>query len=98
MDIVQTAGGKSNFVSFEMGPIDAAYAREFANSLRRVLLASLPGAAITSLYGALRVGQILEMDEEHLITIRNFGQKGLQELCECMQKKGLLPKQGLEKE
>ena len=47
--------------------------------------------------GVTKVGRILEMDEEQLTTIRNFGQKGLQELCECLQKKGLLPKQTTEK-
>ena len=48
--------------------------------------------------GVTKVGRILEMDEEQLTTIRNFAQKGLQELCERMQKKGLLPKPGVEKE
>ena len=40
---------KGNSGRFEIGPIDAGYAREFANSLRRVLLSGLPGAAITSI-------------------------------------------------
>ena len=47
--------------------------------------------------GIRRVVQILEMDEEGLTTLRNFGQKSLQDLCECLQKKGLLPKQTTEK-
>src|SRR5439155_24707427 len=34
---------------FEIAPVDAAYSRELANALRRVLLASLPGAAVTSM-------------------------------------------------
>jgi DNA-directed RNA polymerase subunit alpha len=42
--------------------------------------------------GIRKVGQILEMSEEDLITIRNFGQKSLLELCECLMIRGFLPK------
>ena len=38
-----------NWSCFEIAPVDAAYSRELANALRRVLLASLPGAAVTSM-------------------------------------------------
>ena len=46
---------KGNLVSslsqqIEFGPIETAYARAFATSLRRILLSSLPGAAITSFF------------------------------------------------
>ena len=42
--------------------------------------------------GIRKIGQILEMSEEDLTTIRNFGQKSLQEVCACLRMKGFLPK------
>ncbi|MBI2909882.1 MAG: DNA-directed RNA polymerase subunit alpha [Chloroflexi bacterium] len=38
-----------------------------------------------------KVGEILEMNEEDLLKIKNFGQKSLQELHERLQSMGLLP-------
>ncbi len=43
--------------------------------------------------GIHAVGQILEMDEEDLLSIRNFGAKSLQELATLLQSKGFLPKE-----
>ncbi len=40
---------QGNTATFEIGPMLAGIARDFGNALRRVLLASMPGAAITSL-------------------------------------------------
>jgi DNA-directed RNA polymerase subunit alpha len=48
-----------------------------ANALRR--------AGITT------VGQVLTMDESDLMGIRNFGEKSLQDLCDCLWTKGCLP-------
>jgi len=42
-------------------------------------------------YGITSVGQVLEMNEEELLCVRNFGVKGLQELIEIMQENGCLP-------
>jgi DNA-directed RNA polymerase subunit alpha len=39
-----------------------------------------------------RVGQILSMNEEDLLAVRNFGEKSLQELCERLLLRGFLPK------
>ena len=41
-----------------------------------------------------KVGQVLEMSDEDLLGIRNFGEKTLQELGECLWRKGFLPKEG----
>jgi DNA-directed RNA polymerase subunit alpha len=38
------------------------------------------------------VGQILEMDDKDLLSIRNCGERTLQELCECLQSKRFLPR------
>jgi|DewCreStandDraft_1066081.scaffolds.fasta_scaffold01266_11 DNA-directed RNA polymerase subunit alpha len=38
-----------------------------------------------------RVGQLLEMTEEELLSLRNFGQKSLDELKEALRSRGLLP-------
>ncbi len=43
--------------------------------------------------GIHKVGQLLQMDENDLLSIRNFGAKSLQELSEVLQSKGLLPKE-----
>ena len=45
-----------------------------------------------SVFQALRVGQVLEMNEEDLLCVRNFGVKGLQELSGLLQSRGFLPK------
>ena len=39
---------KGNYGRYRLGPIDAGYARSLASALRRVLLSSMEGAAITS--------------------------------------------------
>jgi DNA-directed RNA polymerase subunit alpha len=41
--------------------------------------------------GIHKVGQILEMDEKYLVSIRNFGAKSLQELAALLQSRGFLP-------
>jgi len=41
---------KGNYASYDIGPVDAGYALSLANGLRRVLLSSLEGAAITSIF------------------------------------------------
>jgi DNA-directed RNA polymerase subunit alpha len=38
-----------------------------------------------------RVGQLLEMTEDDLLSLRNFGQKSLDELKEALRSRGLLP-------
>jgi DNA-directed RNA polymerase subunit alpha len=43
--------------------------------------------------GIHKVGQILEMEENELASIRNFGAKSLQELAALLQSKGFLPKE-----
>ncbi len=45
--------------------------------------------------GIQKVGRILEMDENDLVSIRNFGAKSLQELCEILQGRGFLPREEL---
>jgi DNA-directed RNA polymerase subunit alpha len=42
-------------------------------------------------YGITTVGQILTMDESDLMGMRNFGEKSLQGLCDCLWTKGCLP-------
>ncbi len=42
--------------------------------------------------GITKVGQILEMDEHNLLSIKNFGEKGFRELGERLLIKGCLPK------
>ncbi len=39
-----------------------------------------------------KVGQLLEMDDKDLLGIRNCGERTLQELSECLQRKGFLPR------
>jgi DNA-directed RNA polymerase subunit alpha len=39
-----------------------------------------------------KVGQVLEMDDKDLLALRNCGERTLQELSECLQRKGFLPK------
>jgi DNA-directed RNA polymerase subunit alpha len=39
---------EQNYASFDIEPLEAGYGRTLGNALRRVLLSSLPGAAITS--------------------------------------------------
>jgi DNA-directed RNA polymerase subunit alpha len=41
-------GGTSNHQTFEVGPLERGYGITIGNGLRRVLLSSMPGAAITS--------------------------------------------------
>jgi DNA-directed RNA polymerase subunit alpha len=41
--------------------------------------------------GITTVGQVLTMGESDLTGIRNFGEKGLQNLCDCLWTKGCLP-------
>ncbi|TAK36318.1 MAG: DNA-directed RNA polymerase subunit alpha [Chloroflexota bacterium] len=41
--------------------------------------------------GITKVGQILEMDEQDLLGVRNFGRKSLEELQEKLSQRGLLP-------
>jgi len=38
-----------NYASYDIEPLEAGYGRTLGNSLRRVLLSSLPGAAVTSI-------------------------------------------------
>ncbi|MGH2485107.1 MAG: DNA-directed RNA polymerase subunit alpha, partial [Ktedonobacterales bacterium] len=38
-----------NYASYDIEPLDAGYGMTLGNSLRRVLLASLTGAAVTSI-------------------------------------------------
>jgi len=40
---------EANFASYDVEPLEAGYGRTLGNALRRVLLSSLPGAAITSI-------------------------------------------------
>ena len=40
---------EENFASFEIEPLEAGYGMTLGNSLRRVLLSSLQGAAVTSI-------------------------------------------------
>jgi DNA-directed RNA polymerase subunit alpha len=41
-----------------------------------------------------KVGQILQMSENELLSLRNFGQKSLVELREKLQEHGVLPEGG----
>ena len=45
---VTKATREGSSARYEIGPIDAGYARSLASALRRVLLSSLEGSAITS--------------------------------------------------
>src|SRR5690348_5837760 len=38
-----------NFASYDIEPLEAGYGRTLGNALRRVLLSSLPGAAVTAI-------------------------------------------------
>ena len=40
---------KDNYASYEIEPLEAGYGWTLGNALRRVLLSSLPGAAVTSI-------------------------------------------------
>jgi len=40
--------------------------------------------------GITKVGQVLEMSEDHLLGVRNFGRKSLDELRDCLSERGFL--------
>ena len=40
---------KHNYASYDIEPLEAGYGWTLGNALRRVLLSSLPGAAVTSI-------------------------------------------------
>jgi len=40
---------QGNYASYDIEPLDAGYGMTLGNALRRVLLSSLPGAAVTSI-------------------------------------------------
>ncbi|MGH2504598.1 MAG: DNA-directed RNA polymerase subunit alpha, partial [Ktedonobacterales bacterium] len=40
---------ETNYASYDVEPLEAGYGRTLGNALRRVLLSSLQGAAITSI-------------------------------------------------
>ena len=46
---VETEASAQNYGRFSIGPLESGYGITLGNALRRVLLASLPGAAVTSL-------------------------------------------------
>jgi DNA-directed RNA polymerase subunit alpha len=46
---VRTVASRRNYRKYEIGPLESGYGTVFGNTLRRVLLASLPGAAVTSI-------------------------------------------------
>lgn len=46
---VETEASAQNYGRFSIGPLESGYGITLGNGLRRVLLASLPGAAVTSL-------------------------------------------------
>ena len=46
---ITSTESESNYASYDIEPLEAGYGRTLGNALRRVLLSSLPGAAITSI-------------------------------------------------
>lgn len=46
---IESTAMSQNYGRFVIGPLERGYGTTVGNSLRRVLLASLPGAAITSI-------------------------------------------------
>jgi DNA-directed RNA polymerase subunit alpha len=46
---ITSTESSENFASFDIDPLEAGYGMTLGNALRRVLLSSLPGAAITSI-------------------------------------------------
>ena len=44
-----TASDEENYAKFVCEPLERGYGMTIGNSLRRILLSSLPGAAITSI-------------------------------------------------
>jgi DNA-directed RNA polymerase subunit alpha len=46
---VETEASAQNYGRFSIGPLESGYGITLGNALRRVLLASLPGAAVTSI-------------------------------------------------
>lgn len=46
---VETEASSQNFGRFSIGPLESGYGLTLGNALRRVLLSSLPGAAVTSI-------------------------------------------------
>ena len=77
---------KGNCTCYEIGPIDAGYARSLASSLRRVLLSSLPGAAITSVQieGVQHEFQdILNVKEDATDIVQNLKKVRLRSFSDC---------------
>src|SRR5437870_422274 len=52
---IQSTHMQGNSASYEIGPLEEGYGTPLGNALRRVLLSSLPGAAVT----ALRIADVL---------------------------------------
>jgi DNA-directed RNA polymerase subunit alpha len=46
---IKSTETEENFASYDIEPLEAGYGRTLGNALRRVLLSSLPGAAITAI-------------------------------------------------
>lgn len=46
---IKSTETEQNFASYDIEPLEAGYGRTLGNALRRVLLSSLPGAAITAI-------------------------------------------------
>jgi DNA-directed RNA polymerase subunit alpha len=46
---ITSTESEQNFASYDIEPLEAGYGRTLGNALRRVLLSSLPGAAVTSI-------------------------------------------------
>lgn len=46
---IRSTESEQNFASYDIEPLEAGYGRTLGNALRRVLLSSLPGSAITSI-------------------------------------------------
>lgn len=46
---IKSIEAEENFASYDIEPLEAGYGRTLGNALRRVLLSSLPGAAITAI-------------------------------------------------
>ena len=57
---IQCSSRQGNVANYTIGPLEEGYGRPLGNALRRVLLSSLPGAAVT----ALRITSVLHEFQE----------------------------------